>query len=121
MEKACRIASIGKVSGQALLSSPFVLGGSLIKSESIWWWLIICHKEEQRDVSKPQTPVGRLHSLGTQAERRIHRLLGCHQGLVCVTSTWVLPRPFGVCDIPRAERSSDCLALHQWAQICTSW
>lgn len=72
--KACRVASIGKVSGQALLSPPFVLGGSLIKGESIWWWLIICPKEQQRDVSKPQSPgwlsVGRMHSLGMQAERR---------------------------------------------------
>lgn len=48
-------------------------------------------------------------------------LLGCHQGLVCVTFTCVLPRPFGVCDIPGAGRSSSCLTLHQWAQICTSW
>lgn len=59
-------------------------------------------------MSKPLTPgwlpVGRLHSLGMQAERRMQVLLGCHQ--VCDTFTWVLPKPFGACDIPGAGRSS---------------
>lgn len=120
--KHAELPALGRSQGRLCSLLLFVLGGSLIKGESIWWWLVICLEEEQRDVSKPQTsgwlPVGRLHSLGTQAGRR---MLGWHQGLVCDTFTWVLPGPFGACGIPGAGGSSSCLALHQWPQICTSW
>lgn len=91
--KHAELPALGRSQGRLCSLLLFVLGGSLIKGESIWWWLVICHEEEQRDVSKPQTsgwlPVGRLHSLGTRAGRR---MLGWHQGLVCDTFTWVLPR-----------------------------
>ena len=52
--KACRAPALGRPRGR-LCSLLFVLG-SLIKGESSWWWLVICHEGEQRDVSEPQTP-----------------------------------------------------------------
>lgn len=47
--------------------------------------------------------------------------LGCHQGLLCGTFTWVLPRTFGLCDIPGAGRPHfvpEGSELHQLGEPC---
>lgn len=68
--------------------------------------MVVDYLSQGRAKGCVQAPNPRLAlPVGMQAERRMQVLLCCHQGLVCVTFTWVLPRPFGVCDIPGAGRS----------------